>query len=380
MEDINKKLSRSNNMMFLGIAILVVVTGVILYLVIFPPQKNKEVISVALFAPMTGGAAATGAEVERGMLFAEGILEKNPLFTKDFEVTVFDTESDPEKSRIVFEQAMQKKDYDVAVSVLSSVSTALAPLAEKYETPLFALVATAPAVTKESSWVYRYWPTAKQYIDPLLSFLDEEGVTDLYVLYFDDEFGRAFKSYFESQSAQSNLTVTTQSFSGSAEEFLEYREEALSHQAFLPVAFESTARTILSDMFDEGYAGTLISLAGVVDVNNLEIFEGKEFFAVAPIIYNESYIPARAVEQNYRAEFGLSLDADAAGAYDLLRMIGNISDREEEIDSFYIKNILDNGFLYPGIFGSVTVTPGIKDITYDMYVIRIKDGEIFYIF
>jgi hypothetical protein len=93
------------------------------------------------------------------------------------------------------------------VSMLSSGCIALAPPAETDKVVLMGLAATAPKLTEQREWVFRFWPLATNEAPPIRMILQELKIRKLGLLYLNDAYGlsalEAIKGEFEKRTEKS---------------------------------------------------------------------------------------------------------------------------------------------------------------------------------
>jgi len=53
--------------------------------------------------------------------------------------------------------------------------------------------------------------------------------------------------------------------------------------------------------------------------------------------------------------------------------------KDKEVSRESVKSLLESGFIYSGVFGSIDVKPGEHDITFPLHPAQIVDGEVKYL-
>ncbi len=95
----------------------------------------------------------------------------------------------------------------------------------------------------------------------------------------------------------------------------------------------------------------------------------------APVIYDSSFLFARTVSEDFESRYNKPFDHFAANAYDTVRLVGGLL-QNEELTRDNVKRILDRGFSYSGVFGSIDVLPGEHDIAFPFLPAQIIDGKV----
>jgi len=117
-----------------------------------PLGESQKVIAIGAVLPLTTENAYIGDDWREGMeLAVEEFNAKNPL--NPIKLFYEDSQSDPKTAVTAFNKLKDVQGITVFVTTLSSVTLALAPIAEKNKTPLFT-VATAPSVLNAGEYTF----------------------------------------------------------------------------------------------------------------------------------------------------------------------------------------------------------------------------------
>jgi len=170
------------------IAIIVIAIG-IGSLFFFEELVGEETIKIGVNLSITGAASDIGIQMRDGMQLAvDEINSRDGINGRNVELIIVDDESNPEKAKKAFLEIEETHAPLLYISSLSSLSTAVSPLAEENEVVLIAIAATAPGVTKQKEWTYRYFPTADDEVIPIMRILKDFNVNNLGILYQNDMF------------------------------------------------------------------------------------------------------------------------------------------------------------------------------------------------
>jgi len=174
----------------IGIVVAIAVALIGTYFLFF--EVGGESIQIGVILSITGPGSYIGEQTRDGMqMAANEINSRGGIDGKHIELIFEDNQSSPDEAKKVFNKIEETYAPLFYVSSLSSISTAVAPLAEENKVVLIALSATAPGVTKQKEWTYRYFPTADDEVIPIMQILKDLNVNNLGILYQDDEFGRS---------------------------------------------------------------------------------------------------------------------------------------------------------------------------------------------
>ena len=103
--------------------------------------------------------------------------------------------------------------------------------------------------------------------------------------------------------------------------------------------------------------------------------EAEGVYLAAPIIYNSNSLFATQVAYSYELKYDKQFDYNAANSYDMLRILQGILD-EEVISRDTVKDKLNSGFVYSGLFGTVKVFPKNHDMSFQLFPAKINNGEL----
>ena len=103
--------------------------------------------------------------------------------------------------------------------------------------------------------------------------------------------------------------------------------------------------------------------------------EANGVYLAAPTIYNSNFQLASQVAFSFENKYDKQLDYNGANSIDLIRMLYGLLDKEE-IARKNVKDVLNSGFSYSGLFGVVDVLPREHDISFQLFPAKIVDGEL----
>lgn len=182
------------------IAILVII-GVIWWAANRTPVTpgTAETIRVGAILPLTGPAAALGEPMKNGLELA---LKDKANITVQYE----DSKAAPADGASAY-QRLLTVPVNVVVSAYSGVSVPLTKLALQNKVPLVMSIVAADNVTNEYS--YRYYAKPSSYATP--AFADSisplKDVTNLAVLYRNDEYGNSVKNVLTEVAKRYNKNI-----------------------------------------------------------------------------------------------------------------------------------------------------------------------------
>jgi len=360
-----------------GIAIISGIFIAVLLTVVFslPEDTSDEISSVKIVAnlPITGPASGIGIENRDGLELAVNELNSSGgINGKTIELIILDNETDLEKAKEIFIQTENTHEPLVHITALSFISTGLGPLADEQEALLIALSAVAPEVTQDREWVFRYFAMADEEAVPVLKTLEKLNINNLGILYLDDEFGRSITNAVATKFENS---ITKEPFEPNSTDFKENIAKLMNQDAIFIVAFPDYIEIILKQLREADYQGEILTSS---DGATFEIFampESNGMYLGLPFVYNSNYQSASQIGLAFEEKYDRSLDHNGANGYDVIRIINGLLDGEETSRD-NLKDNLNSGFAYSGIFGQIQVLPKEHDITFNLFPAKIVNGEV----
>jgi len=351
----------------IGIIVLAIGLGSFFF---FEESIVIQPIKIGVTMLETGPGSGFGIENRDGLLMAaDEINSRGGINGRPIELIIVDNETNPEKAKKDFLEIEETHAPLLYISSSSTISAAVSPLAEEHEVVLIAIDATAREITLDKQWTYRYYPTAEIEADPILQILDELDIKNLGILYQNDEFGRAVSNEVATRFENSEGIVTKESFEPNAIDFKENIAKLQNEDAIYVISFPDYTEVIFKQLREANYSGEILSDPGASAFKILNMPEADGVYVAAPILF------ARTVSENFESRYNKYFDHNAATGYDIIRILGGLLENEE-LTRDNVKRILDEGFSYSGVFGSIDVLPGEHDIAFTLYPSQVVDGKL----
>ncbi len=173
-------------------------------------------------------------------------------------------------------------------------------------------------------------------------------------------------------------TVRGESFEGKDLEFSEQIAKLKDTEGIYIVVHPGHLESVFKQLKEENFKGIVVAAgnASVPSVRNLP--EASGVYVAAPIIYNAKYIFAQEAREKYEAQYGKPFNHYAASGYDIIKLLAGLME-DEFISRESVRGLLEEGFIYPGIFGYLEVKPGEHDIHFPLHPAQIVNGEVEYL-
>ena len=349
----------------------------VLALLIFTQLKKEETIKICAIISLTGSASHL-VDLRSGMLLAaQEINSRGGINRKKIELIVEDNKTNPEEGKKAFQRIETEHHPVLYISALSSPTMALAPLAEKNSVVLIGLVASSPELTRQNDWVFRYYVSAEGETEPILYILKDLKVRTLGILYQDEAYGisvyRSLKEGFEKAGGK----VIGESFNPKKPDFKAKTKKLKNTEAIYTVGWVKPARQAIRQLKEDHYKGFILAASGNSGLAEKEPGLDGVYLA-APIIYNPAFLFAKEVKRKYEARYRKTFNHQAANGYDFIRLLAGLLE-DQEISRKNVKNLLEQGFIYPGVFGDIDVKPGEHDIAFPLFPAKIVENGIKYL-
>jgi len=365
-----------NQGIFIVFGILISVALIVLFSL--PSEELNDLTPIKIVAnlPLTGPGSGIGLEDRDGLLLSvDDINSMGGINGRPIELVIVDNETDLEKAKQLFLETEQTHKPILHISSLSFITTGLSVLAEENKVVLIALSAVAPEVTQNKEWTFRYFPMADAEATPILQILNDQNITNLGILYLDDEFGRSITDEVGIKFENTGGSVFREPFSPNSLDFVENLENIKNNDAIYIVAFPNYIKIILKQLHELNYSGQILTSSDGATFDIFSMSEADGVYLAAPILYDQNFQYANKIGISYEMKYNKQLDYNSANSYDVLRILNGILD-EEKLSTANIRDTLNSGFTYSGIFGKVTSPPKNHDIEFNLYPAKIVNGEL----
>jgi len=365
--------SEKKNKSILGIiGIIVIAIGLGSF---FFFEVAGEPIKIGVTLSETGPAGTFGMQLRDGMQMAvDEINSRGGINGRNIELIIVDNESNPEKAKKDFLKIEETHAPLMYVSSASTISTAVSPLAEEHEVVLM-VIATAREITVDKQWTYRHAPTSDDEAVPILQTLDDLHIKNLGILYLNDAYGLDVTNEIATRFENSEGIVTKEPFEPNAIDFKENIAKLQNEDAICVVAFPDYVKIIFKQLREANYSGEILAPSDAVSFEIINMPEADGVYLAAPAMFDPEFLFARTVSENFESRYNKQFDMSAGNGYDLIIILGGLL-QNEELTRDNVKRILDKGFSYSGVFGSIDVLPDEHDMSFPLYPSEVVDGKL----
>ncbi|WP_176787701.1 ABC transporter substrate-binding protein [Roseospirillum parvum] len=339
--------------------------------------ERVEPVRLAALMPLGGPAASVGQSLREGLeLAVDEINQRGGLNARPIELTVVDSTAAPGGLEAAYHEVVAT-DPLLIIAGTSNVAVALKPLAEADRRLLFGLVATAPALTENATWSYRYWPLAAAEVPAMLAGLPPDENLSLGVAFLDDAYGRSVAEGLAEHVRRRGGRGLMIPFALTTTDYSDLAQTLGDTDAVAIVAFDAHIRAVLEALEAANYRGRRLASSSGALPAMFDHPAAEGLYVAAPAIYNPSFLVSEQTRQTYEARTGKPFDQYAANGVDFIRLLdGLLVDRE--VSAVSLKARLADGFAYAGLFGNVSLSAGGHDIEFPLLAARVEGGRLVY--
>jgi branched-chain amino acid transport system substrate-binding protein len=368
----------------LGIIIgLIVVVGLAVVLVLTQPKKESEKIKIGAILPLTGEDAKLGESAKKGVILAAE--EINKKGKQKIEVIFEDTQGQPTIAINAFKKLITFHKVPVVIGELSSsVTLAVAPLAEKSHTILISPSASAPKISEAGDYIFRVCASDIFEGKEMAKFIHQKlKYKKIGILYINNDYGIGLKDAFQQEFTNlGGKIVAVESFEQGGTDFKsQLAKIKLAHPdgVYMP-GYAKEMALILKEAKEIGLHTRFFSSISFEDPQILELAKEES----EGVIYTAyGYDPERQIPniqkfvQMYKSKFNEIPDIYAALSYDATQVIMEAINKSESLNSQTIKENLYGIKNFPGVTGEITFDKN-GDVVHSITIKTVKDGKFVY--
>jgi len=189
-----------------GVVVVVAVVGWLIYRASVPPRE--KVIKIGAVLPLTGPASEIGSWQKQGIdLALQEVNMRGGIAGKKVVVIYEDSKGDPKEGTSAFTRLIADRDIHCVFSSLSSVSSAILPIAHDHRIVLVMLAVSLPGIADRSEWAFRFNVGSDDEAMAMAKFLAARMQRPAVAVYYvNDEFGNGasvtFRKIYEDYGGQ----------------------------------------------------------------------------------------------------------------------------------------------------------------------------------
>lgn len=345
-------------------------------------KKESKLIKIGCITPLTGDGASYGKSTKQGIDMAvEEINTLGGINGNKIEIIYEDDQMKPQMGINAIQKLITVDKVSVIIGAFgSSITLAIAPIAEKNKTILFSASSTADAIKDAGDYIFRNVPpNSKQGKDIANFCIDKLKAKTAAIFYMNNDYGISLKRTFEKAFYERGGTVVSiESYNPNDNDFRtqlskikirnpeiisypgHYKESGLILKQAKELGIKST---FIGG--DGSFAPELIKIAG----NAAE----SSFYAMMAMGFGVSDTDINKFTERFKEKYGEEPSVYSAYAYDALMIIVEAIKRGGDT-SESIKNALYQMKNFKGVTG-ITTFDKFGEVDKAFYIYEVKSGE-----
>lgn len=250
---------KTNTKLAVGLALAIIIVAISAHL-LRKQQPEATATAVLVLIPETGPAAEYARYSRMGFDLGVDAAKKQGL--PRLELVYSDTKSNPKDGLSALQQSLIARKPALVVSLLSSVTKAVAPVLAEQGIPVIANAVAAPGLAKPDQGLFRAFPTSNEVSALACARLKDLNAQKLIMVYVNDEYGLGCRTTFSDQAKQLGLEIlAAEPFEAVQKDFRTQWERllALKPDAIFIAGYGPGYSAVLQQLAERSFAGTIIT-------------------------------------------------------------------------------------------------------------------------
>ncbi|MCX7749568.1 MAG: ABC transporter substrate-binding protein [Clostridia bacterium] len=339
---------------------------------------NKENIKIAGILPVTGNSSVLAGEVRTGMEMAiEKINGQGGINGRKLELIVEDNKANNDTTKEVFNKLESSIKPDVYVSILTGFSALVSELANGSNAPFVAIVTAGPnkAILADRKWAFRTYAPVQKEIGTLLKMIKDNKADSVGVAYSDDAFGKGANEQMGIETKDMAISITSVPFKPDASDITQALDKLKDKKAIYIAGIDPQIRAAITHLRKINYSGIILAdePAALPAIRSMP--EANGMFFPASLIYNKDFKEGREFIEKYESTYNKTFTHYVAKGYEFVDLLATLM-AEKEVTRDSIRETLEGGFNYTGIFGDINHNSGDHDLSSKIFPAQNVNGEI----
>ena len=362
------------------IILAVIVAGIAIYFTQKP--KEPETIKIGAILPLTGPSSEIGTWQKTGIdLAIENINKAGGIEGKKLIVLYEDSKGDPRTGTMAFTKLIASRDIYCVFSSLSSVSSAILPIADKQKIVLVMLAVSLPGIADRSEWAFRFNVGSEDEAHAMAQFLaTKKGTPKIAIYYINDEFGNgALQTFRKTYGGYRGDIVWERSYEKNQ---TDHRSNLVSLKnikvdGVYVIGYVKSSVLAIKQMREMGikvpiYANMALTVPVFLTLGG-EAVEGVHFTTNLFNPDSKEQVVRQFVKM-YVQRFVETPNFFSAFAYDAVNIVAEAIKRGGNINIGIKEGILSIKD-YDGVTGKITVEPN-GDAKFPVRIVKVEKGKI----
>lgn len=322
-----------------------------------PGCQTKGEIKIGAVLPLTGDAGVWGQDTKTGIDLAVDLInEAGGINGRQVRVVYEDSKADPQTGVSAFRKliTVDKVQYVIDNSI-SSVTLAMAPIAEENKVVLLATGATAPSISDAGDFIFRIWNSDAIEGQILASYVfDSLETKRVAILYINNDYGLGLRDVFT--DAFKGEVVAQETYDQGTNDFRTQLAKILkeSPEAIYLVGYPQECSSILRQAKELGFNGIWLGTVVMLDATVIKAVQqtGFEMYNPVPVFPEDVEEHVVAFLEAFQEKYGKEAPILSKVGYDAVYLF-KIAAELEGLKGSQIQKGLIQIENYPGISGVI---------------------------
>jgi len=361
--------------------IVIVILALAITLVVTQTKKWPKEIKIGAVLPLTGDAALYGQNIKKGIDLATAeINQKGGIHGGRITVKYEDSKANPTEGVSAFNQLVDIYGVPAVIGdAVSSVTLAIAPIADRKKVVVLSPLSSAPAITQAGDFIFRNVPS-DLFGGRVAAYFAarDRGWKSLAILYVNNDFGNGLKEVFSKWvELLGSKIVASEAYEQSSTDFRTQliKIKQANPDAIFLIGYREAPQILIQakELGVKSYfLGTgLLEDPKVIDLAK-QASEGV-FFTQLQYTPDSPGSDVKRFVDNFKNKYGSKADIIAAYGYDAMKVLAFAMEKSD-LSSEKIKYELYKVKDFKGITGEISFDEN-GDVIQPMGVKIIQNGE-----
>lgn len=289
---------------------------------------KDEAIRFGAVLPLTGPYEIYGQSIKKGVECAVQEIKSRKDFPYQIEITIVDSEGDPEKAREALDQLYDNGAFAVIGGVTTAEALAMVAEADRAERVLISPSASSPELTGISRNFYRVFPSDSREGTTMGNFAARKlQIESVVIITKENPFARGIQEVFKTEFERNGGAVAEViEYPAGAADFSGFidRVMTISPQAVYVAAYADDTAKLIQALRERAYKGNILTTAAFALPEVIEQVgaDAEKVFLTRAVFEIDSEDPMiGAFVEAFREKNGLSPDLYAAHGYDSMMVL-----------------------------------------------------------
>ncbi|MBI3372376.1 MAG: ABC transporter substrate-binding protein [Betaproteobacteria bacterium] len=322
----------------------------------------QEELKIGVLFPLSGDAASYGARGKNGIELAAAELNaEGGVRGRKLRIIYEDSRAEPRAGVAAMTKLVSVDRVPVVIGdIVSAVTLAVAPIAEKRKVVLLSPTASAPAISDAGDYIFRIWPSDLAEGKEIATFAAKTGFKRISILFMQNDYGIGIKDIFTRVfTAADGKVLQVLGYKPDESDFRPYlnRIGETRPDAIYLVGYYKDSALVLKQARELGLNAKFLGTTAIEDPKLIEIAGESAEGLIYPLATGYDAQSSDTLVQSFRtkyiARYKVEPDWVPAQTYDALMLVAHAI-RKGGVTGPNIQKILAGLKGYQGITGEIT--------------------------